>query len=140
MMLQLIFAVLLGAMLGIEREWQAKPAGLRTYALVSLGACLFTIISIDGFRQFIGSGASYDPARIASQIVIGIGFIGGGSIFLKNDLVHGLTTAAGLWIAAAVGMTVGVKFYALALFAAIMTVLILDTFSWAERNIIKTKK
>ncbi len=88
---QLFLAFFLGALLGFEREWRRKAAGLRTYSLVALGACLFTVISLYGFR---GVGAQgLDPSRIASQVVVGIGFIGAGVIFSKGDAVRGLTTA-----------------------------------------------
>lgn len=121
---QLALAVLLGALIGLEREYQGKSAGLRTYALVALGSCLFTIVSIVGFKAFSGL-TSYDPTRIAAQVVVGIGFIGGGLIFLRGDIVYGLTTAAGLWISAALGVAVGAGLYAAAIFTAILSLLIL---------------
>ena len=103
---QLLLAVVLGILVGTEREMVHKPAGLRTHALVSLGACLFTIISIDYF--------DVDPARIAAGIVTGIGFIGAGSIIAEKGHVHGVTTAASLWCVAAIGLAVGVGAYVLA--------------------------
>ncbi|CAN5886662.1 MgtC/SapB family protein [soil metagenome] len=90
----------LAALIGLEREMTGKPAGLRTHALVGLGASLFTVMSVEG----LGTG---DPGRVAAQIVTGIGFLGAGAIFRSGPLVQGLTTAAGLWAAAAVGMTAG---------------------------------
>ena len=139
MMLQLGLAFVLGATLGIEREVQSKPAGLRTYTLVCIGSCLFTIISIMGFSGIAGAGVTFDPSRVAAQIVSGIGFIGAGLIFFRNDGVQGLTTAAGLWIAAAIGMAIGVRLYAIAAFAAVLSVLILHVLAWFERCFIKTK-
>ena len=106
MIAQLLLAVVLGILVGTEREMVHKPAGLRTHALVSLGACLFTIISIDYF--------DVDPARIAAGIVTGIGFIGAGSIIAEKGHVHGVTTAASLWCVAAIGLAVGVGAYVLA--------------------------
>src|SRR3989344_4048948 len=106
---QLALATLLGALIGIERELARKTAGMRTFALVSLGSALFTIISQIAFVSFVGS--SFDPSRIASQVVVGIGFIGAGMIVLDKSHVRGLTTAAGLWVSADVGMAVAYKFY-----------------------------
>lgn len=127
---QLFLAFLLGALLGFEREWRRKAAGLRTYSLVALGACLFTIISLYGFR---GVGAAgLDPSRIASQVVVGIGFIGAGVIFSKGDVVRGLTTAAGLWLSAAIGVAVGVELYAPAYFATGLGIFILAILRWSE--------
>lgn len=102
----LILASFLGAIVGIEREITVKPAGLRTHMLVSLGSCVFTIISI---------GFDFDPARIASGIVAGIGFIGAGAIWAENDKIRGITTASSLWVTAAIGLTVGVGDYLLAI-------------------------
>jgi putative Mg2+ transporter-C (MgtC) family protein len=95
---------LLGGLLGFERERKRKPAGLRTNMLVSLGSTLFTILSTQAFP---GS----DPARVASYIVVGIGFIGAGAIIQSKDRVIGITTASSLWIASAIGMAVGVGYY-----------------------------
>lgn len=127
---QVLLAMFLGMAIGIEREHRKKSAGLRTYTLVSLGAAIFTILSVGGFQNFL-SISSYDPSRIASQVVIGIGFIGAGLIFLKNNQVQGLTTAAGIWVTSAIGMAVGLKFYFLAIFA---TAVVLSVF-WLLRVI-----
>lgn len=128
---QLLLAVSLGAVIGFEREVRGKPAGLRTYAMVALGACLFTVISIDGFAAFSGN-SNFDPARIASNVVVGIGFLGGGLIFLKGDEVRGLTTAAGLWISAAIGVAVGAELYWAAVFATGIALVILIVLKWLE--------
>lgn len=103
---QVVLAMFLGALLGWQRERWGKSAGPRTYALVTGGAALFTILSINGFGL-----ASSD--RVASNVVVGIGFLGAGLIFLKDDRVQNLTTAAGLWASAAIGMAVGTGFYIL---------------------------
>lgn len=132
--IQLLLAVVLGAVIGLERELQGKSAGLRTYAMVSLGACLFTIVSAHGFRGVEGV-ALIEPSRIASNVVVGIGFLGAGLIFLKGDIVYGLTTAAGLWISAALGVAVGAGLYTAALFAAFIAVVILTILKSAERFI-----
>ena len=109
----LILSVMLGLIVGIERECNHRPAGLHTHMLVSLGSCLFTIISI-----------SFDttPTQIASGIVAGIGFIGAGTIWAERDKIQGITTAASLWATAAIGLTVGIGDY---LLAATVTVLVL---------------
>ena len=134
---QLILATFLGALVGFEREVHGKAAGLRTYSLVALGSCLFTIVSAAGF---LGVSGAYDPSRVASQIVVGIGFIGVGIIFLRGDDVQGLTTAAGIWLSAAVGMAVGVQMYWVALFASFLSLFILWGLKFAERPFHKGEK
>jgi putative Mg2+ transporter-C (MgtC) family protein len=101
-------ALLLSSAIGVEREMRQKMAGLRTYSLVGVGAALFMLVSIFGFGDMVGHrSVSLDPSRVAAQIVSGIGFIGGGIIFVRRDTVRGLTTAAGVWVTAAVGMACG---------------------------------
>jgi putative Mg2+ transporter-C (MgtC) family protein len=100
-------ALVLSSVVGIEREVRQKSAGLRTYALVGTGSALFMLISEFGFQGSLGSRATLDPSRVAAQIVSGIGFIGGGLIFVRRDTVRGLTTAAGVWATAAIGMAAG---------------------------------
>lgn len=122
--IRLALAALLGGLLGIEREYIGRSAGTRTYALVSLGAALFSVMSIYGFENSRGA-TSYDPSRIAANIVVGIGFLGAGIIVHYGEKVRGLTTAAGLWVAAAVGMTAGLGFYKVAVFSAVLAFVIL---------------
>jgi putative Mg2+ transporter-C (MgtC) family protein len=110
---QIILAAMLGGFIGLEREYRQKPAGFRTHLLVSVGSTLFTILSIEGFKQF--GSAVLDPSRVASNILTGIGFIGAGAILRHEDRVVGLTTAAGLWLTAAIGMAVGTRFYTIAI-------------------------
>ena len=114
--LALLLAVALGAIVGIEREKSHKPAGLRTHMLVSLGACLFTMMSTSFGAQ---------PAQVAGGIVAGIGFIGAGTIWAEKDKVQGITTAASLWATAAIGLTVGISDYPLAAAVTALVVLIL---------------
>ena len=117
MVLRLIMATALGAIIGYQRERAAKPAGLRTHVLICVGAALFTIASLYGF------GAAADPARIAAGIVAGIGFLAAGAIIRRDEgLVAGLTTAATIWVVAAIGLAVGAGLY---LVSAVTTVLIL---------------
>jgi putative Mg2+ transporter-C (MgtC) family protein len=114
---QILLAAVLGMAIGAEREHRHKSAGLRTYTLVSLGSCLFTILSVYGFS---GSQGILDPSRIASQIVVGIGFIGAGMIILRENKIEGLTTAAGVWTTAGIGMAVGLGLYLIAIFASLL--------------------
>lgn len=112
--LRLCLAFLLGALIGTERKIRHKPAGLRTHALVGLGAALFTIISVYGFLEFSGPPyfrTNMDPARIAAQIVVGVGFIGGGLIFREDNKISGLTTAASIWLTAGLGTGIGAGMY-----------------------------
>lgn len=113
-LLRLGAAAALGGAIGIERELREREAGLRTHLLVSLGAALFTLVSAYAWTDFTfsqASGVTFDPTRIAAQIVTGIGFLGAGAIIRQGLSVRGLTTAATLWIAAAVGMACGAGFY-----------------------------
>jgi len=118
---KLILAIILGGIIGIERETLGKPAGSRTYALIALGSTLFTIISIQGFNQFPNS----IPGAMASQIVTGIGFLGAGLIIFHKEKLEGLTTAAALWAVAAVGITIGIGWYWVAFIATILIFLLL---------------
>ncbi len=127
--IQLLLAVFLGGLMGIEREYVGKAAGVRTFSLVSLAACLFTILSREAFNVFLGQeGISYDPSRMAGNVIIGIGFLGAGLIIFRGIKIEGLTTAAALWAVSAVGMAVGCRFYVIAIFAALLVVLILAVF------------
>jgi len=115
MVIRLLVATVLGALIGFEREYHAKEAGVRTHLLVALGACLFMILSIYGFDFMLDKDhVSFDPSRIASQVVTGIGFIGAGTIILQKQMVRGLTTAAGLWVTAAIGLACGTGMYVIA--------------------------
>jgi putative Mg2+ transporter-C (MgtC) family protein len=128
LLLRLVAGLMLGAVVGWERELQRMPAGFRTHALVGLGAAAFTVVS--GFA-FIGPGA--DPTRIAAQIVTGIGFLGGGAILHHGGNVRGLTTAASLWSVAAVGMAAGAGLYVVAIGGTVLIVVALDLFERIEK-------
>jgi putative Mg2+ transporter-C (MgtC) family protein len=113
-----VLAAVLGGAVGLERELREREAGLRTHLLVAVGSALFTIVSAYGFHSFLSSGASVvraDPTRIAAQIVTGIGFLGAGAIIRQGLSVRGLTTAATLWVVAAIGLAVGAGYYSGAL-------------------------
>ncbi len=123
---QLILAVILGGIIGSEREIAQGLAGLRTHVLVCLAATLFTILSLNGFPS------NADPSRVASQIVSGIGFLGAGLIIFYGTKLRGITTAAGIWITAAIGMAVGLKFYLPAIFVTFLAIMVLFLFRPVE--------
>ncbi len=134
-LVRLTIAVIPGFLVGLERELSRKPAGLRTHVLISLASALFTMLSIS---PSFGDGAA-DPTRIASQIVIGMGFVGAGVIISGGGQVKGVTTAASLWITAAMGMAVGLGEYLLAGGALALTMINLLAFRLFERRVIDQK-
>lgn len=133
---KLLLAATLGAIIGTERALIAKQtAGMRTFALVTMGAAAFTVIG-----AYVDAGSlglsNFDPMRMAAAIVMGVGFIGAGVMFQRDDGVHGVTTAAGLWVAAAIGVIVGFGLYDVALFATALTVLIFFGLWYVEHRFI----
>jgi putative Mg2+ transporter-C (MgtC) family protein len=116
---RLLLAAGLGAVLGVEREYRQKPAGLRTNILIAVGSALFTMLSLEMTK---GVG---DTSRVAGQIVTGIGFLGGGAIMRYRDTVHGMTTAATIWVNAAIGIAAGAGQFGLATFTAALTLVVL---------------
>lgn len=144
--LRIISAVIFGFLLGLERELTNKYAGLRTHILVCLGACIFTIISIYGFPTFADGDnvivnqatGIRDTGRVAAQIVTGIGFIGAGTVLRHGPMIIGLTTAATLWISAAIGMTCGVGMYDIAAITTIISVAVLTIIRVFEKKFIPT--
>ena len=116
---RLLLSAGLGAALGLEREYRRKPAGLRTNILIAIGSALFTILSVS---MTTGTG---DPSRVAGQIVTGIGFLGGGAILRNRDTVHGMTTAATIWVNAAIGVACGIGQYQLATATTALTLVVL---------------
>jgi putative Mg2+ transporter-C (MgtC) family protein len=123
-MIQVFVAALLGGFIGLEREWRGHEAGFRTNMLIAMGACLFTIVSIHGFP--LAGSTARDTSRVAAGVVTGIGFLGAGAILQSQQRVKGMTTAATVWLVAAIGMTVGVEAYALAIFSSALTFVILQ--------------
>ena len=121
--LRLLFAALLGFLIGFERELHEHPAGMRTHMLVALGCALFTVMSIYGFAGAPAGTAPVEPSRIAAQIVTGMGFIGAGAILKYGTSIRGLTTAASLWSTAAIGIAGGAGQYLLAVVGAALVVL-----------------
>lgn len=128
-LLRLVMASALGGLVGLERELHGKPAGLRTNMFICAGAALFTLMS-----EMLGVRFGGDATRIASQIIPGIGFIGAGSIIRSRGSIHGLTTAATIFVLASIGMTVGGGFYWTAMFASVMMVLALSLLGWLEKR------
>lgn len=125
--LSIFIAGMLGGVIGFEREYRSKEAGFRTHFLVGLGSGLFMILSVHGFDEFLGMpGIQRDPSRLAAQVVSGIGFIGAGCIIFQKNAVKGLTTAAGLWVTSAIGMTAGRGMYAVAAASTLMVVVCLE--------------
>ena len=130
--LRLVVAAALGGAIGLERELREREAGLRTHLLVSVGAAVFTLVSAYGFADFrygFETGITLDPTRIAAQIVTGIGFLGAGAIIRQGLSVRGLTTAATLWVVAAIGMAAGAGYYS----AAVVGTLIVIVSLWPLR-------
>jgi putative Mg2+ transporter-C (MgtC) family protein len=129
---QLILAVILGGLIGLERELKKKGAGLRTYSLVSLGSCLFSLVAFS-----LANLKILDPSPILIAIAVGMGFIGAGAIFRGETQVFGLTTAAGLWTVAAIGLAVGAKLYSLAFFSTVLVLVIFYFFGLLEEKLFK---
>lgn len=133
---KLAFAVVLGMIIGAERLFVHKEAGMKTHALVSLGAALFIIISESIADKYLSS-AGFNPAMVASQIIVGIGFIGAGGIILRGPRLLGLTTAGGLWVTAGIGMASGFGLFNLAIIAAVLVLLIFIILNILEKPIRK---
>lgn len=134
--IKLAVAVGLGALIGAERLFMHKEAGMKTHALVSMGAAVFVLVS-EALAQTYGGNGGFDPARIASNIIVGIGFLGAGSIILQGSRLTGLTTAAGLWVTAGIGMASGFGLYSLAVMTAIFMLFILIVVNIFEKPIRK---
>lgn len=120
---RLVAAVILGGLVGLERESSHRPAGLRTHILVSLGSALIMVISLEAFRNF--PAGTWDPGRLAAQVVSGIGFIGAGTILHEGVTIRGLTTAASLWVVAGIGLAVGAGYYFGALITTLLVTIVL---------------
>jgi putative Mg2+ transporter-C (MgtC) family protein len=136
-LLRVAAAAALGGAIGLERELDEKAAGLRTHMLVSIGAALFTMVGAYGFHDFLANGGSVvraDPGRIAAQVVTGIGFLGAGVIFRQGFTVRGLTTAASLWVVAAIGMAAGAGYWAGAVIATGVGLLSLRPLEWLKER------
>jgi putative Mg2+ transporter-C (MgtC) family protein len=131
-LLRLVLAAVLGGAVGVEREFREREAGLRTHMMVAIGSALFTLVSAYGFSDFVSAGGNLyriDPTRIAAQIVTGVGFLGAGAIIRQGLSVRGLTTAATLWVVAAIGLACGAGYYD----AAVMTTAVVLVALWPLR-------
>src|SRR5919199_1568359 len=139
--LRLLIATILGGAVGWERERLEWAAGLRTHALVCVGATLFMIVSAFGFADVLGSpDVVLDPSRVAAQVVSGIGFIGAGTIIFRREIVRGLTTAASIWAVAAIGLAVGGGMYLAALVATVLALVILAAVKPIEWRIFRHRR
>jgi putative Mg2+ transporter-C (MgtC) family protein len=132
---RLFFAVLCGGLVGLERELKNKPAGIKTNILICLGSCLFTIVSILIANTLDDVGKTGDPARIAAQIVPGIGFLGGGTIIQARGTILGLTTAATIWVVAAIGIMIGIGRFDVGLVLAVTVIAVLFLSSLFEDRV-----
>ncbi|MFA6999723.1 MAG: MgtC/SapB family protein [Candidatus Paceibacterota bacterium] len=135
---RLFVALLLGMIIGTERVWAHKTAGMRTYALVSMGSALFVVISNEMIQYYAGF-SGMNPLMIVSQIVVGVGFLGAGIIFNKDSKLVGLTTATSLWVAAGIGMACGLGLFSIAVIATTFTLFIFIVLWFVEERIKKSK-
>lgn len=136
MFLSILIAMLLGALLGLERAIADKGAGMRTYALVSMGSCLFVVIGEEVVRTYATLGfVDFDPLRVTASVIAGIGFIGAGLFVWRENKVHNITTAAGLWVCAGIGIASGFHLYALAFLATFLTLIIFTLLWFVEKKI-----
>ncbi|MFX3632687.1 MAG: MgtC/SapB family protein [Candidatus Pristimantibacillus sp.] len=140
-LLRLLLALLLGGLVGFEREQSNHAAGLRTNILVCVGSCLLMLLSIYGFAAFVNEpNVRVDPARLAAAVITGVGFLGAGTILFTGKSITGLTTAASLWVVAAIGLAVGAGFYFAAASSTIMVLLTLWAFNKLEKRYISAKR
>ena len=137
---RVLLSGVLAALLGLEREIHNKDAGLRTYTLVGLGSALVMVVSQYGFGDAAIAGRLADPARVAAQVVSGIGFLGGGLIFVKKDVVRGLTTAAGLWLSSGIGLAAGAGMIWLAIVATSAGLITMYGLDLVERRLLRSKR
>jgi len=132
--LQLALAMFLGVLLGTERSIAGKTAGMRTYALVSLGSCLFVIVAVVIGAKYLPI-VDFDPLRVSAGIITGIGFLGAGLIIMREHHLRGLTTAAGLWVAAGIGVAVGYQLYVVAIYTTFLTLIVFTIMWFIEEKI-----
>ena len=135
---RLLIALILGMIIGTERVWAHKTAGMRTYALVSMGSALFVIISNEMVKYYTGF-SGLNPMMMVSQIVVGIGFLGAGLIFTKDSKLMGLTTATSIWVCAGIGMAAGFRLYNIAIIATLLTLFIFIVLWFLEKNLKESK-
>ena len=136
--LRLGCAMLVGTLIGMEREYTHRPAGLRTHILVALGACVVSILGEMLFTHYRALGANPDPARLSAQVITGVGFLGAGTIMKEGVSIKGLTTAASVWAVACLGIAAGFGYYALALMGMLFTFVTLTIFEALQRRLINS--
>ncbi|ANU21496.1 hypothetical protein BBI15_15565 [Planococcus plakortidis] len=141
--LRLMMAALLSRFIGMEREMKKQPAGLRTHLLVGIGACLMMLLSITGFDYFLRNSngpVQFDPSRIPSYVISGIGFLGAGTIIVHGKSVKGLATAASIWVAAGLGLVVGIGMYYVAVLATFIVLVVLFVLGKLEKKYMASSK
>ena len=138
--LRLLCAMILGLIVGIEREYTHRPAGMRTHILVALGSCAVMLTGHMIFAQYHPYGATPDPARLAAQVIAGVGFLGAGTILRDGANVKGLTTAASLWAVACLGLAVGAGYYVIALVGTVLVILTLTLFELLQDLLMRNKR
>ncbi|MCA1032729.1 MgtC/SapB family protein [Bacillus timonensis] len=142
MMVRIFLAALLSGLVGLEREIKKHPAGFRTHLLVGVGSCLMILLSLYGFQPYINEHENirFDPARIPSYVISGIGFLGAGTILVKGATVRGLTTAASIWVVAGLGLVVGAGMYELAVLTTLVVLLSLIFLNKLEATLLRNSK
>ncbi|SFM96460.1 putative Mg2+ transporter-C (MgtC) family protein [Izhakiella capsodis] len=137
LLMRIALAGALGGLIGLERQLRAKEAGLRTHILVGIGSAMFMIVSKYGFTDVLPlEHIELDPSRIAAQVVSGMGFLGAGTIMIQRQVVRGLTTAAGLWVTAAIGLVIGSGLYEIGIYGTLLALIVLELFSRLSRYLI----
>ena len=136
-LLRLVCAMIVGLVIGTEREYTHRPAGMRTHILVALGACVTAVTGELLFHHYSQLGSSADPARISAQVITGVGFLGAGTIMKEGASVKGLTTAASVWAVACLGIASGFGYYALAILGMVLILVTLTIFEWVQKLLLK---
>lgn len=139
MVFRLLLSALIGGLVGMEREANNRPAGLRTHVLVTLGSSLIMMISMYGFEGMGSGGRGGDPARLAAQVVSGIGFLGAGTIMTKGNDIRGLTTAASIWVCGGIGLAIGNGYYLGGVSTGVIVLLTLTSLGLVEKKLFKKK-
>lgn len=138
---RMVMAVVLGGLIGIEREWSNHAAGFRTHILVCLGSATIMLLSVYGFSQFVNeTNVRTDPARLAAQVISGIGFLGAGAILRNGNMIKGLTTAASVWVVAAIGLSIGAGFYTGALTCTFLVLINLFLLNKWEKYLLRNRR
>ena len=137
--LRLGLAMLIGALIGVEREFSHRPAGLRTHMLVALGACAVMITSQLIFCQYRPYGATADPGRLSAQVIAGVGFLGAGTSLREGAIVKGLTTAASIWTVACLGIATGAGYYEVSFIALFFILITLTVFEWLQHRVFRNR-